>query len=80
MLCQPHISSHVLSTFSHLAKQRNKIFLENLEAIQDQIIGMYDFCCCIVLNIETRYIREKREGGGKGNWTDKYHELYELAL
>lgn len=39
LLCQPFVSSHVLKTFSHLARQQNPIFMKHLEANQQAIIG-----------------------------------------
>lgn len=39
LLCQPFVSPHVLKTFSHLARQKNPIFLKHLEANQRDIIG-----------------------------------------
>lgn len=39
LLCLPFVSSHVLKTFSHLARQKNPIFLQHLEANQDAILG-----------------------------------------
>lgn len=39
LLCLPFVSPHVLKTFSHLARQKNSIFMKHLEANQDSIIG-----------------------------------------
>lgn len=39
MLCQPFVSHHVLSTLTALAKQQNKMFLDNLEKHVPTIIG-----------------------------------------
>lgn len=39
LLCQPFVSSHILKTFSHLARQRNKLFLTHLEEKQNEILG-----------------------------------------
>lgn len=41
LLCQPYVSHHVLTTFSCLAKQQNKMFLTNLEEHVPSIIGRY---------------------------------------
>lgn len=43
MLCQPFVSQHVLSTFSCLVKQQNKMFLSTLEKHVPDIIGKL-FC------------------------------------
>lgn len=39
LLCQPHISTHILKTFSHLARQKNPHFMKHLDVNQAAIIG-----------------------------------------
>lgn len=39
LLCQPFVSAHVLRTFSHLAKQKNPLFMNHLQENQNDIIG-----------------------------------------
>lgn len=46
MLSKPYISSHVLNTFSRLAKQQNRAFLQSLQTNQSDIIGECTRCIC----------------------------------
>lgn len=39
LLCQPYISTHILKTFSHLARQKNPHFMRHLDVNQAAIIG-----------------------------------------
>lgn len=39
LLCQPYISTHILKTFSHLARQKNPHFMKHLDVNQAAIIG-----------------------------------------
>lgn len=47
LLCQPFVSPHILKTFSHLARQKNQIFLKHLAANQEDIIG--EFISSVIL-------------------------------
>lgn len=46
LLCQPFVSPHVLKTFSHLARQKNPIFMKHLKENQDKIISE-----CLIVRI-----------------------------
>lgn len=57
LLCQPHISSHILKTFSHLGRQKNAHFMKHLELNQAAILGKsvaFDFFSSHVESLNTK--------------------------
>lgn len=67
MLCQPYISHHVVATFSVLAKQKNELFLKNLEHLVPNVLGEY-----MKFNFHF-WIYDEEGAPSHGRWTQCLH-------